>query len=79
MIRTVGQHNSSKYERSLDLLTVKSLSQTKKRQKGFTIRFVILLQLFKISVKTSKESPHFEETTWLVLKTHSLNVQYVIK
>ena len=44
-----------------------------------SVKFVILLQLSKISVKTFKESPYFEGTTWLVLMTHFLNVQYVMK
>ena len=44
-----------------------------------SVKFVILLQLSKISVKASKENPYYEETTWLVLMTHFLNVQYVIK
>ena len=32
-----------------------------------------------MSVKTFKESPYFEETTWLILITYFLNVQYVLK
>ena len=44
-----------------------------------SVKFVILLHLSKISIKTFKESPYFEGITWLALMTQFLNVQYVIK
>ena len=42
-----------------------------------SVKFVILLQMSKISVKKWNESPYYEETTWLDLMTHFFNVQYV--
>ena len=44
-----------------------------------SFKFVILIQFSKMYVKISKAIPYFEETTWLVLMTHFLNVQYVIR